>query len=79
MYLKKKNLNKLISNIHFINTDIYSGRSSMENHISYLRNHSFSDEIKNPLLSEYNIDKLKFSKTEFETKEEIKEKRRKKR
>lgn len=74
---KENNLSKLVSNIHFVNTDIYRGRSGMENHINYLRNHSFSDEIKNPLLSQYDIDKLKFLKTEYETKEEVKEKKRK--
>lgn len=73
----ENNLKKLIANVHFVYTDAYSGRSKMTNHISYLRDYSFTDEIKNPLLSEYDINKLKFQKTEYETKEQKKEKRRK--
>jgi hypothetical protein len=40
------------------------------------RNHSFKDKVENPLLSEYNIDLLTFSKNDNETKEEVKERRR---
>ena len=73
---QEKNLNKLLSNIHFISTELYRGKSTMLNHIKYLREHSFEDEIKNPLLSEYDIDKLKLQKTEYKTKEEVIETRR---
>ena len=42
----------------------------MKNNIKLLRDHSFSDTIQNPLLSEYNIDELfGKSKNELERKE----------
>lgn len=67
---QQQNLNKLISNIHFISTKKYQGNNDMKNKIKLLRDHSFSDTIQNPLLSEYNIDELfGKSKNELERKE----------
>lgn len=67
---KERNLNKLISNIHFISTEKYQGTHDMKNKIKLLRNHTFSDTLQNPLLSEYNVDELfGNSKTELERKE----------
>lgn len=67
---KERNLNKLISNIHFISTEKYQGKNDMRNKIKLLRNHTFSDRLQNPLLSEYNVDELfGDSKTELERKE----------
>lgn len=67
---KEKKLNKLISNIHFVSTEKYQGDNDMKNKIKLLRDHSFSDTIQNPLLSEYNIDELfGKSKNELERKE----------
>lgn len=75
---QEKNLDKLISNIHFISTKKYQNeKHDMKNKIELLREHSFTDEIQNPLMTEYDIDKLNFQNTEFSTKEEKKEKRRK--
>ncbi|MDY0193998.1 MAG: DEAD/DEAH box helicase [Aliarcobacter butzleri] len=67
---KEKKLNKLISNIHFVSTKKYQGKNDMKNKIKLLREHSFTDIIQNPLLSEYNIDELfGKSKNELERKE----------
>jgi len=67
---KEKKLDKLISNIHFISTEKYQSNNDMKNKIKLLRDHSFSDTIQNPLLSEYNIDELfGKSKNELERKE----------
>ena len=56
---KEKNLNKLISSIHFVSTKKYQNeKHDMKNKIELLREHSFTDEIQNPLMAEYDIDKL---------------------
>ncbi len=75
---KEKRLNKLISNIHFVSTSTYEGRSKMENKIELLREHSFKDIIHNPLMNNYDINNLNIQKTKKESKEELIEKRRKK-
>jgi len=62
-YVFKENLNKLISDIHFVDSMEYTdSRSNMMNKISLLRDHTFIDENKNPLLDNYTIEKLKISK-----------------
>lgn len=66
---KEKKLDKLISNIHFISIEKYQGSNDMKNKIEKLREHSFTDEIKNPLLAEYDIDKLGLKKEDKKKKE----------
>lgn len=66
---EEKNLNKLISSIHFISIKRYQGKNDMKNKIKLLREHSFTDEIQNPLMAEYNIDKLNLYKKDKEKKE----------
>lgn len=75
---QEQNLEKLNPKIHFVNREDFQGNYSMTNKIELLRNHSFKDKIENPLLNSYNIDNLDFAKTEYLTKEEVKEKRREK-
>jgi hypothetical protein len=70
---KEKDLNKLISNIHFVSDVRYQGKNDMKNKINLLRDHSFEDKLQNPLLSEYNIDDL-FTKSQEEQKEKKKKK-----
>ncbi|MDA7716982.1 helicase-related protein, partial [bacterium] len=70
---QENNLNKLNPKIHFLDLPRYQGSYSMSNKIELLRNHSFKDKIQNPLLSSYDIDKLDFAKTEFLSKEQVKE------
>ena len=70
---KEKNLNKLISDIHFISDIRYQGKHDMKNKINLLRDHSFEDKLQNPLLSEYNVDDL-FTESEYEKKEKKKKK-----
>lgn len=66
---QEKKLDKLISNIHFISTKTYQGNHDMKNKIEMLREHSFVDVIQNPLLIEYDIDKLSINKKDKEKKE----------
>jgi hypothetical protein len=73
---KENNLEKLNPKIHFLNHEDYQGKTSVRNKIELLRDHSFKDIIENPLLSEYDIDLLTFSKNDTETKEEVKDRRR---
>ncbi|MBB1151470.1 DNA helicase [Myroides sp. NP-2] len=75
---QEQNLEKLNPKIHFVNREDFQGKYSMKNKIELLRNHSFKDKIENPLLNNYNIDDLTFSKTDYLTKEQVKEKRREK-
>jgi hypothetical protein len=62
---QEKDLNKLISSIHFVSTEKYQNKKhDMKNKIEELREHSFTDEIQNPLMAEYDIDKLSLSNEE---------------
>ncbi len=54
-----ENLRKLVPPIHFVNTEFYNRKGSkMENKITQLRSNSFKDSIENPVLSEFDIEKL---------------------
>src|SRR5690625_2736022 len=57
------NLKKLLPQIYFVNNDIYNlyrGKpAKMFNKIKLLRNRGFSDEIKNPILKEFDIESIK--------------------
>ena len=75
---QEQNLEKLNPKIHFVNCEDFQGNYSMTNKIELLRNHSFKDKIENPLLNNYNIDELDFAKTDYLTKEQVKEKRQEK-
>lgn len=68
---KSENLETLISKIHFLNSDKYQGdKFDIKNKMKLLRNHSFDDQIENPLLVNYDIEKLKLD-TERKKKREI--------
>jgi hypothetical protein len=56
-----KNLSGLISKIHFLNSIEYQGKDDIKKSLKYLREYSFKDIIKNPLIETYNINNLKFS------------------
>ena len=75
---QEQNLEKLNPKIHFVKREDFQGNYSMTNKIELLRNHSFKDKIENPLLNSYNIDDLNFTKTDYLTKEQVKERRREK-
>ncbi|MGO1597425.1 MAG: DEAD/DEAH box helicase [Sphingobacteriaceae bacterium] len=55
---KQENLELLLSKVHFMNSGEFNGKNDIKNKMKLLRNHSFGDEIKNPLLVKYDIDKL---------------------
>ena len=64
-YVFQSSLSKLISTIHFVDSiEFTDKRSNMANKLPLLREHSFFDEIKNPLMDNYNVDELKISKEE---------------
>lgn len=62
----KNNLEKLIPKIFFINSEEYNMKNSnMSNKILGLRSFSFEDCIKNPLMENYDIKKLKINKKDL--------------
>ncbi|SHM43866.1 DEAD/DEAH box helicase [Flavobacterium chilense] len=69
----KKDLAGLISKIHFLNHIDFQGKYSIKTSVKSLREYSFKDIIKNPLIENYDIDKLEFSGTK-EEKDKRKEK-----
>lgn len=70
----KNNLEKLIPKIFFINSEKYNmSNSNMANKIVGLRSFSFEDCIKNPLMENYDIKKLKYNKDNL-VKKQIKNK-----
>ncbi|GAB7256324.1 DEAD/DEAH box helicase [uncultured Polaribacter sp.] len=70
-YVFNDKLDKLVSQVHFVDSDEYTdSRSNMLNKISLLREHTFKDENKNPLLEEYNIEELKIPKKDKEKRNE---------
>lgn len=73
---QESNIQKLNPKIHFLDKEEFRDNSIVKNKIELLRDNTFRDKVENPLLSEYNIDNLSFSKNEKETKEEVKERRR---
>ncbi|EKT3967478.1 DEAD/DEAH box helicase, partial [Flavobacterium psychrophilum] len=61
-YVFKDSLEKIISDIHFVDSDSYTdSRSNMINKITLLREHTLVDENKNPLLENYKVENLKLS------------------
>lgn len=76
--LEMNNLYKLLPNIHFIDTEEYNRKNSnMSNVIEKLRSFALADEIENPLLVEYDENKLNDSIEKKERKREIIEKEKK--
>lgn len=62
----KNNLEKLIPKIFFINSEEYNAsNSNMSKKIEGLRSFSFEDCIKNPLIENYDIKKLKIKKEDI--------------
>lgn len=56
---EENRLQKLLPKIHFVNSEEYNrSNSNMENKIKLLRSRSFTDEIKNPVLENFNIDEI---------------------
>lgn len=68
----KNNLKKLIPKVFFINSEEYNKvNSNMSNKIEELRSFSFEDCIKNPLMENYDINKLNIKKEDI-TKKQLK-------
>jgi len=66
-------LHKLMPKVHFVNTVKFSGeKSKMINKIKLLRSRVFKDEVNNPILNSFDIDKVKAP-----SKEKLKEKKEK--
>lgn len=65
-YVFQSSLSKLVSLIHFVDSiEFTDKRSDMSNKLSLLREHTFKDENKNPLLENYSVEELKLSKEEL--------------
>lgn len=55
----KNNLSKLLPMVHFVNSDEYNQRNGkLENKIRLLKNSSFIDNVKNPLLESFDPDQV---------------------
>ena len=69
------NLSMLIPKIHFVSDKYYNSNENMKNKIDLLRSNVFDDYIENPILSAYDINKIKISydKEKGETKASKKE------
>lgn len=68
-YVFQESLNKLLSEIHFVDSIEFANKNGeMINKLSLLRDHSFTDEAKNPLLENYDIDELSLTKEQKATK-----------
>lgn len=64
-YVFSSSLSKLVSTIHFVDSvEFTDKRSKMSNKLPLLREHTFTDENKNPLMDNYNVEELKISKEE---------------
>lgn len=70
-------LEKLNSNIHFLELEEYQGTYSMEKKIKLLRDNGFDDFLQNPLLTNYDVHSLGIKKTKKESQKERIEKREK--
>lgn len=68
----KNNLSGLISKIHFLNHIDFQGKYSIKSSLRALREYSFKDIVKNPLIENYDVEKLEFtgSKEEKEKRKE---------
>jgi superfamily II DNA or RNA helicase len=65
-YVFQSSLSKLVSLIHFVDSvEFTDKRSDMSNKLSLLREHTFKDENKNPLLDNYNVEELKLTKEQL--------------
>lgn len=65
-------LNKLLPQIHFINTKTYNNKKSkMENQIRFLKNNIYIDNVENPLLSKFDMSQLTDKKDKKKKCEEI--------
>lgn len=65
-------LNKLTPKVHFINTEKYNRvNSNMENKINLLRKREFSDKVENPVLTNFDLKKIKDAKKRKKSKQII--------
>lgn len=62
----KTDISGLISKIHFLNHTDFQGKHSIKPSLRALREYSFKDVVKNPLIENYDIDKLDFTGTKEE-------------
>lgn len=57
------NLKKLMPPVHFVNSDEYNrANGKLENKMRLLRNSTFADNVKNPLLNNFDTEQTKKSK-----------------
>lgn len=61
VFRRNDNLKSLISTIHFVSDPKYNTGGDMKNKIKLLRDHDFDDEVRNPLLQNYDIENLKLT------------------
>lgn len=57
----RSDIDGLISKIHFLNSSEYQGKRPIISALKALREYTFQDVVKNPLIQTYDIDKITFS------------------
>lgn len=65
-----KNLNRLISKVHFLEHEIFQGKNTMESTIKKLNLEKVKDIIENPIVENYDIEKIDFKGKNSEERKE---------
>lgn len=69
--IDRRSLDKLVPNVHFINSDEFNKGVKMENKIKMLKSSVFSDAINNPLLYNFDIETLRDQLEKYKNKGDI--------
>ncbi|NOH65869.1 hypothetical protein F0242_04285, partial [Vibrio rotiferianus] len=69
--IDRRSLDKLVPNVHFINSDEFNKGVKMENKIKMLKSSVFSDSLKNPLLYNFDIETLRDQLEKYKNKGDL--------
>ncbi|CAH1606856.1 conserved hypothetical protein [Vibrio jasicida] len=69
--IDRRSLDKLVPNVHFINSDEFNKGVKMENKIKMLKSSVFSDSLNNPLLYNFDIETLRDQLEKYKNKGDI--------
>lgn len=69
--IDRRSLDKLVPNVHFINSDEFNKGVKMENKIKMLKSSVFSDALNNPLLYNFDIETLRDQLEKYKNKGDI--------
>ncbi|MDK9783828.1 DEAD/DEAH box helicase [Vibrio sp. B172a] len=69
--IDRRSLDKLVPNVHFINSDEFNKGVKMENKIKMLKSSVFSDSLNNPLLYNFDIETLRDQLEKYKNKGDL--------